>query len=79
MRVTGGGESKKKNKKKKVNFVFSADTVIAVSTVYETVVGMDHGPMIEQELEDHKVRMCHTTRLMDMCLDKLDQLNFDQK
>ena len=87
MRVTGGGggETKKKTRRRKSTLYFiSVDTVIAASTVYETFAGMDHGPMIEQELEDHKVRMSHATRPMDMyvsgqTIQRIEQLNFDHK
>ena len=69
-----GGGPPKKSRKKKVDFTFSADTVIATSTLYETLANRDHGLMTDEQLEEHQVRMRRATKLMDMCLDKLENM-----
>lgn len=61
-------------KKRKKTVHFSADTVIASCTVYETLATMKDTPMTEDEVQEHKVRMRRAAKLMDRCLDKLEGL-----
>jgi len=70
----GAGAPTVKKRRKEVRFSFSADTVIAATTVYETLAGMKNDSMTDEEAEQHKVRLRRAAKLMDVCLDKLEAL-----
>ena len=71
----GGGGSVKTAKRRKKSVHFSiADHVIATTTVYDTLANADRAKMTEQEIDEHKVRFRRASKLMDACLDKLEDM-----
>ena len=63
-----------KKRRKEVWFEFSADTVIATATVYESLAGMKNDSMTDEQAEEHQVRLRRAAKLMDVCLDRLETL-----